>query len=102
MATDSSISRDEIAHLARLARLALSDDELERFGQQLDVIIGAVSRISNLDTADVPPTSHALPLTNIMRDDVARPGLGVEAALSGAPAADEGRFRVPRILGEEA
>lgn len=102
MSIDSSISRDEIAHLARLARLALSDDELDRFGQQLHVIIAAVSRISDLDTADVPPTSHALPLTNIMRDDVARPGLGVEAALSGAPAADDGRFRVPRILGEEA
>lgn len=102
MSNDSSITRDEIAHLARLARLALSDDELDHFGQQLDVILGAVSRISDLDTADVPPTSHALPLTNIMRDDVARPGLGVEGALSGAPAADDGRFRVPRILGEEA
>jgi aspartyl-tRNA(Asn)/glutamyl-tRNA(Gln) amidotransferase subunit C len=102
MSTDSSISRDEVAHLARLARLALSDDELDQFGQQLDVIIGAVSRISDLDTADVPPTSHALPLTNITRDDVARPGLGVQAALSGAPAAEDGRFRVPRILGEEA
>ena len=102
MSTDSSISRDEVAHLARLARLALSDDELDQFGQQLDVIIGAVSGISDLDTADVPPTSHALPLTNVTRDDVARPGLSVQAALSGAPAAEAGRFRVPRILGEEA
>lgn len=102
MTNDSSITRDEIAHLARLARLALSDDELDRFGQQLDVIIGAVSRIGDLDTADVPPTSHALPMTNVTRDDVPRPGLAVDDVLAGAPAADDGRFRVPRILGEEA
>lgn len=102
MTNDSSISRDDVAHLARLARLALSEAELDRFGQQLDVIISAVSRIADLDTADVPPTSHALPLTNVTRDDVARPGLPVEDVLAGAPAAEGGRFRVPRILGEEA
>lgn len=102
MTNDSTITRDEVAHLARLARLALSADELDRFGQQLDVIIGAVSRISELDTADIPPTSHALPLTNVMRDDIARPGLPVDDVLAGAPAAEDGRFRVPRILGEEA
>ena len=61
----TAITRDEVAHLARLARLALTDDELDHFAAQLDGILGAVSRISELDTADVPPTSHALPLTNV-------------------------------------
>lgn len=102
MPDSASISRDEVAHLARLARLALDDEELDRFGSQLDVILGAVSRIRELDTADVPPTSHALPLTNVTRPDELRPGLTQEQALSGAPAAEDGRFRVPRILGEEA
>jgi aspartyl-tRNA(Asn)/glutamyl-tRNA(Gln) amidotransferase subunit C len=102
MSTRGSIGREDVAHLARLARLALTDEELDRFGGQLDLILGAVSRIRDLDTADVPPTSHALPLSNVMRDDVARPGLGADAVLAGAPAAEDGRFRVPRILGEEA
>jgi len=101
--TDSgSITRDEVAHLARLARLALDDDELDRFGPQLDVILTSISRIGDLDTADVPPTSHALPLTNVTRPDEVRPGLTQKQALSGAPASEDGRFRVPRILGEEA
>jgi aspartyl-tRNA(Asn)/glutamyl-tRNA(Gln) amidotransferase subunit C len=100
--SDSSITRTEVAHLARLARLALDDDELDRFGSQLDVIITAVSRISDLDTEDVPPTSHALPLTNVTRPDEVRPGLSQQQALAAAPAAEDGRFRVPRILGEEA
>jgi len=97
-----TISRDEVAHLARLARLALDPGEIDRFGSQLEVIISAVSRIGDLDTADVPPMSHALPLTNVTRVDEVRPGLTQEQALSGAPAAEDGRFRVPRILGEEA
>ncbi|MGH8893252.1 MAG: Asp-tRNA(Asn)/Glu-tRNA(Gln) amidotransferase subunit GatC [Actinomycetes bacterium] len=100
--SSGSISRDEVAHLARLARLALDDDELDRLGPQLDVILTSVSRIQELDTADVPPTSHALPLTNVTRPDEVRPGLAPEQALAGAPAAEDGRFRVPRILGEEA
>jgi aspartyl-tRNA(Asn)/glutamyl-tRNA(Gln) amidotransferase subunit C len=102
MSDSGSITRDEVAHLARLARLALDDDEIDRFGPQLDVIIGAVSRISELDTADVPPTSHALPLTNVTRPDEVRPSLPTGQALAAAPAAEDGRFRVPRILGEEA
>jgi len=98
----SAVSRDEVAHLARLARLALDEDELDRLGGQLDAIVSAISRIGDLDTADVPPTSHSLPLTNVTRPDEVRPGLTQEQALSGAPAAEDGRFRVPRILGEEA
>jgi aspartyl-tRNA(Asn)/glutamyl-tRNA(Gln) amidotransferase subunit C len=100
--SSASIGRDEVAHLARLARLALDDDELDRFGGQLDVIISAVSRIADLDTADVPPTSHSVPLTNVTRPDDVRPGLTQGQALAGAPATEDGRFRVPRILGEEA
>ena len=97
-----SISPDEAVHLARLARLDLEPAELEHLGGQLDMIIASVARVSELATDDVPPTSHALPLTNVSRPDELRPSLGQAAALSGAPAAEQGRFRVPRILGEEA
>ena len=98
----STISRAEVAHLARLARLALSDEELDRFAGQLDVIITSVARVAEVAADDIPPTSHSVPLTNVMRDDIVRPGLTQEEALAGAPAAEHGRFRVPRILDEEA
>jgi aspartyl-tRNA(Asn)/glutamyl-tRNA(Gln) amidotransferase subunit C len=97
-----AISRGEVANLARLARLALSDDELDRFAGQLDVIITSVARVAEVAADDIPPTSHSLPLTNVMRDDTVRPGLTQEEALAAAPAAELGRFRVPRILDEEA
>jgi aspartyl-tRNA(Asn)/glutamyl-tRNA(Gln) amidotransferase subunit C len=100
--TSASITRDEVAHLATLARLALTDDELDRYAGQLGVIIASVARVAEVAADDIPPTSHALPLTNVMRDDEVRPGLTQEEALAGAPAAEQGRFRVPRILGEEA
>ena len=96
-----SISRDEVAHLARLARLAVTDDELDLFAGQLDAILNAVAQVSEVSQQDVPPTSHAVPLTNVFREDVVRPCLTQEQALAGAPSAEEGRFRVPRILGEE-
>lgn len=98
----SAITRDEVAHLARLSRLALGEDELEHFAGQLDQIISAVARVSEVATADVPPTSHPLPITNVLRADVERPCLTAEQALSGAPATEQQRFRVPRILEEEA
>jgi aspartyl-tRNA(Asn)/glutamyl-tRNA(Gln) amidotransferase subunit C len=97
----AAISRAEVAHLAMLSRLALSEEELDRFAGQLDVIIGSVARVSEVAADDIPPTSHALPMTNVMRDDQVRPGLTQQEALSGAPAAELGRFRVPRILDEE-
>jgi aspartyl-tRNA(Asn)/glutamyl-tRNA(Gln) amidotransferase subunit C len=97
-----SITRDEVAHLARLSRLALGDDELDHFAAQLDVIIAAVARVQEVTAEAIPPTSHAVPLTNVYRPDEVRPGLTPEQALSGAPAAEEQRFRVPRILEEEA
>jgi aspartyl-tRNA(Asn)/glutamyl-tRNA(Gln) amidotransferase subunit C len=96
-----NISRDEVAHLAQLARLAVTDDELDVFAGQLDQILDAVAKVSEVAGADVPPTSHSVPLTNVFREDVVAPCLTQAQALSGAPAAEQGRFRVPRILGEE-
>ena len=95
------ITREEVAHLARLSRLELTDEELDHFAGQLDVIISAVARVSDVAAEDVPPTSHPLPLTNVMREDEVRPSLSPEQALAGAPAQEQQRFRVPRILGEE-
>jgi aspartyl-tRNA(Asn)/glutamyl-tRNA(Gln) amidotransferase subunit C len=96
------ITREEVAHLSRLARLALDDAELDRLAGQLDVILGAVAQIAEVtDAADVPPTSHAVPLENVTRPDVLTPCLDRERVLAGAPAAEDGRFRVPRILDEE-
>jgi aspartyl-tRNA(Asn)/glutamyl-tRNA(Gln) amidotransferase subunit C len=98
----TAISREDVAHLAHLARLAVTDAELDTFASQLDVILGAVSRVGEVETEGVPPTSHAIPLTNVLRPDEIRPSLPREEVLAGAPAAEENRFRVPRILTEEA
>jgi len=98
----AAITRAEVAHLARLARLAVTDAELDVFAGQLDVILGAVARVGEVAAEDIPPTSHAVPLSNVFRPDVRRPGLAQEQALAGAPASEDGRFRVPQILGDEA
>lgn len=98
----ATISREEVAHLARLARLAVTEEELDVFAGQLDVIIGAVARVGEVAAQDIPPTSHAVPLTNVLRPDEVRGCLDRDAVLVAAPAAEEGRFRVPRILDEEA
>src|SRR5687767_11913250 len=95
------ISRDEVAHLADLARIDLSEAELDHLAPQLSVILESVASISGIAGDDVPPTSHPLPLTNVFREDVVVPGLTSEQALSGAPASEDGRFAVPRILGDE-
>jgi aspartyl-tRNA(Asn)/glutamyl-tRNA(Gln) amidotransferase subunit C len=97
----AAISTDEVAHLARLARLAVTDDELTTFAGQLDVILQAVARVGEVAAADIPPTSHAVPLTNVLRDDVVVGCLPVAEALAGAPDTAGDRFRVPRILDEE-
>jgi aspartyl-tRNA(Asn)/glutamyl-tRNA(Gln) amidotransferase subunit C len=99
--SDASITRDDVAHLARLARIAMTDAELDHLAEQLDVILGAVARVQEVAADDIPPTSHALPLTNVYRRDVVVPGLTAEEALAAAPAAEDGRFRVPQILGDE-
>lgn len=97
----SAISRTEVAHLAHLARLDVTDDELDVFSGQLDVILSSIARIGEVAAADIPPTSHSVPLENVFRDDVVVPGLAREDALAGAPDTAEDRFRVPRILDEE-
>jgi aspartyl-tRNA(Asn)/glutamyl-tRNA(Gln) amidotransferase subunit C len=95
-----ALDRDDVAHLARLSRLQLTDDELDHYGEQLDVILSAVARVAEVAADDVPPTTHAVPVVNVARPDVLVPGLSREDALAGAPAAEDDRFRVPRILDE--
>jgi aspartyl-tRNA(Asn)/glutamyl-tRNA(Gln) amidotransferase subunit C len=97
----SAITRAEVAHLAHLARLDIPEDELDHYAEQLDVILQAVARVSEVAADDIPPTSHPVPLVNVMRPDAARPGLSREEALAAAPAVEDDRFRVPRILEEE-
>lgn len=97
----AAISRDEVAHLADLARIELSDAELDHLAPQLSVILESVASIGGVAGDDVPPTSHPLPITNVFRDDIVVPGLSAEEALAAAPAAEQQRFSVPRILGDE-
>jgi aspartyl-tRNA(Asn)/glutamyl-tRNA(Gln) amidotransferase subunit C len=97
-----ALTPDEVADLARLARIELTPDELVHLAPQLDVILESVARVSEVAADDIPPTSHALPLTNVFRADVVAPSLDRAEVLSQAPAAEDDRFRVPRILGEEA
>ena len=99
--TRVEISRDQVAHLADLARIDLSDEELDHLAPQLSVILESVASITGVAGDDVPPTSHAIPLTNVFRDDVVVPGLSADEALSGAPEQEQQRFSVPRILGDE-
>ncbi|MGB3353401.1 MAG: Asp-tRNA(Asn)/Glu-tRNA(Gln) amidotransferase subunit GatC [Mycobacterium sp.] len=96
----SQISRDEVAHLARLARLALTDAELDSFVGQLDAILGHVSQIQAVDVTGVEATDNPLKSVNVFRSDVVRPSLPQEQALAAAPKTADHRFAVPRILGE--
>jgi aspartyl-tRNA(Asn)/glutamyl-tRNA(Gln) amidotransferase subunit C len=96
----SAISREEVANLARLARIEMSDAELDHLSGEMQVILGAVARVQEVASADVPPTSHPLPVYNVVREDVVIPSLSPSDALSGAPATAEQRFKVPQILGE--
>jgi aspartyl-tRNA(Asn)/glutamyl-tRNA(Gln) amidotransferase subunit C len=96
-----SITRDEVAHLARLARIALSDAELDHLAPQLDQIITAVAQVQEVAAEGIPPTSHATGLTNVFRDDEPIGCLTPAQALDQAPAVEQQRFKVPRILGEE-
>jgi aspartyl-tRNA(Asn)/glutamyl-tRNA(Gln) amidotransferase subunit C len=95
------ISRDEVRHLADLARIDLDEAELEHLAPQLSVILESVASISAVAADDIPPTSHPLPVVNVFREDVVRPSLTAEQALSGAPRVEGQRFAVPRILGDE-
>jgi len=95
------ITRDDVAHVARLARLDVTDDELDRFTGQLAAVLDHARDVESLDVGDVPPTAHPLPLKNVLRRDVVVPSLDRAEVLAAAPAVEDDRFAVPPILGEE-
>ena len=97
----AAISRDDVAHLAKLARIDMSNAELDHLAEELGVILDAVARVQEVAGSDVPPTSHPIPVNNVVREDVVCPSLTQQESLSGAPAQADGRFKVPQILGEE-
>ena len=90
-----AITREQVLHVAKLARLALTEDEVERLGAQLGAILDAVSKVSELDLSDVPPTSHPLDLVNVLGEDEPRPSWDREAVLALAPNAEDDAFKVP-------
>jgi aspartyl-tRNA(Asn)/glutamyl-tRNA(Gln) amidotransferase subunit C len=95
------LTRADVEHVATLARLALSDAEIDEFTVQLGAVLEHFASVAALDTTDVPPTSHPIPLSNVLRPDSPRPGLDRDVVLGMAPEAEDGRFRVPRVLAEE-
>ena len=97
----AAISRDDVAPLAKLARIEMTPAELDHMASELDQILGAVKRVQEVASADISPTSHPLSMSNVFREDVVKPSLSNDEALSGAPAKAEDRFKVPQILGEE-
>ncbi len=97
----SEITQEQVAHLANLARIALTPQEIESLTSELASIVDNVAKVSEVATADVPATSHPIPLQNVCRDDVPGNTLTPEQALAGAPDHDGSRFRVTAILGEE-
>jgi len=98
----SSLERADVARLAALARIDMTDSDLDRLSGQLSAIVDAVATLETLATADVPATSHPIPMANVEREDVVEPSLTPAEALAAAPQAEDGRYRVPQILGEEA
>jgi aspartyl-tRNA(Asn)/glutamyl-tRNA(Gln) amidotransferase subunit C len=96
-----SLSREEVAHVARLARLDLTDEELDTFTGQLAAVLEHAADVEALDVDDVPPTSHPFELTNVLRADERRPSLDRDEVLSQAPSVVDHRFKVPPVLGEE-
>jgi aspartyl-tRNA(Asn)/glutamyl-tRNA(Gln) amidotransferase subunit C len=98
----SRISIEQVKHVAHLARLAITDEEAEMFTKQLDAIITFAEQLNELDTENVPPTSHVLDMKNVMREDVPTPGIPREEVLKNAPDHQDGQFRVPAITDEEA
>jgi aspartyl-tRNA(Asn)/glutamyl-tRNA(Gln) amidotransferase subunit C len=95
------ISRDDVAHVAQLARLRLTDEELDLFTGQLAAVLEHAQDVEALDVHDVEPTAHPLPLVNVTRPDEVRPTLDRDEVLAAAPAVEDGQFKVPMILGEE-
>ena len=97
-----SLSREEVAHLGRLARLELTDAEIANYAEQMNVILESISAITEVGASDVPAMSHPVPMTNVFRPDVVTNGVDRDEVLAAAPAHEDDRFRVPRILDEEA
>lgn len=97
-----SLSDEQVRHVARLARIALSDEEVAGLASQLSDILAYAEQVGEVAAGDVAPTSHPYPLAGVARADVPGPSLAQDEALANAPAAEDGRFRVPRIVGEEA
>lgn len=96
----ASLSRDEVAHVAKLARLQLTEEQIDTFTPQLAAILDHAADVEALDLDDVPPTAHPYPLANVMRPDVARDAGVRDDVLAHAPSAEDGMFRVPPVLGE--
>jgi aspartyl-tRNA(Asn)/glutamyl-tRNA(Gln) amidotransferase subunit C len=96
----ADITRDDVAHVARLARIELTEEELDTFTGQLAKVLQHARDVEALDVSDVPPTAHPYPLTNVLRPDEVRPSLDRDEVLAVAPAAEDGQFRVPPVLGE--
>lgn len=97
-----ALTVQDVARLADLARIELTDDELERFVPQFDVILESVASVSDVADRDIVPTSHPIKMENVFRDDVVKQSWSPESMLAGAPAVEDGQFEVPRILGEGA
>jgi len=97
---EAKITRADVEHVAKLARLALTDDEIDALTGELGAILDHAARVSAVDTSEVAPTAHPLPLVNVLRADEPRPSLDREEVLAAAPAVEDDRFRVPPVLGE--
>jgi aspartyl-tRNA(Asn)/glutamyl-tRNA(Gln) amidotransferase subunit C len=93
-----TITRADVQHVARLARLGLDDEEMDRLASELDHILDAMQALGQLDTSAIPPTAQIIPLRNVMRDDVSRPSWPVEEILKNAPATKDQQFLVPPVL----
>ncbi|MCF8538770.1 MAG: Asp-tRNA(Asn)/Glu-tRNA(Gln) amidotransferase subunit GatC [Candidatus Nanopelagicales bacterium] len=98
----STLDREQVMHLGRLARLELSEEEVVHYTEQLDQILGAIASISEVAAESIPPTSHPIPMTNVFRDDIPVAGLDRDEVAAGAPAWEDNRFLVPRILDDPA
>ena len=98
--SQADLTRAEVDHVAQLARLALTDEEAERYRVQLTSILGQVAVLNELDTASIPPSAGVHPLVNVMGDDTPRPSLPLEAILANAPAHEEGQLKVPPVFEE--
>ncbi len=94
------ISAEQVKHVANLARLAITEEETEKFTKQLDAIITFAEQLNELDTENVEPTSHVLEMKNVLREDIPKPGLPREQVLKNAPEHQDGQIKVPAILGE--